>query len=71
MRSDSNKKTCLHLFLQCLYLSAFTFGGGSTIIALLQQRFVEKLKWIDKAEMLEMVTLAQSAPGPPQSTPPS
>ncbi len=63
MKPDTNKKTLLNLFLQCLYLSAFTFGGGSTIIALLQQRFVDKLKWIDRSEMLEMVTLAQSAPG--------
>ncbi len=63
MKLDMNKKTLLNLFLHCLYLSAFTFGGGSTIIALLQQRFVDKLKWIGRSEMLEMVTMAQSAPG--------
>ncbi len=63
MDRNRNKKTLFNLFLHCLYLSAFTFGGGSTIIALLQQRFVDKLHWIDRSEMLEMVTLAQSAPG--------
>lgn len=63
MNHDNNSKTLIQLFLQCLYLSAFTFGGGSTIIALLQERFVERLKWIDRTEMLDIVTLAQSAPG--------
>ncbi|MBR3240798.1 MAG: chromate transporter [Oscillospiraceae bacterium] len=63
MSNQEKPRTLFGLFLQCLYLSAFTFGGGSTIIALLQEHFVEKLKWIDRTEMLEMVTLAQSAPG--------
>ncbi len=63
MRYDRTARTPFNLFLHCLYLSAFTFGGGSAIIALLQKHFVEKLKWIDETEMLEMVTLAQSAPG--------
>ena len=63
MLYDRTARTPFNLFLHCLYLSAFTFGGGSAIIALLQKHFVEKLKWIDETEMLEMVTLAQSAPG--------
>ena len=32
------------LFFQCFLISLITFGGGSTIIALLQKKFVEKLK---------------------------
>ena len=51
------------LFFQCFLISLITFGGGSTIIALLQKKFVEKLKWIDESEMLEMVALAQTVPG--------
>ncbi len=63
MRHENSSKTLLALFCQCFILSMFTFGGGSTIIALLQKQFVEKLKWIDETEMLEMITLAQSSPG--------
>lgn len=63
MGNDKTVKTPFRLFLQFLYISAFTFGGGSAIIALIQKRFVEKLKWIGESEMLEMVTLAQSVPG--------
>ncbi|MBR0463373.1 MAG: chromate transporter [Clostridia bacterium] len=63
MSRERNAKTLLNLFLQCLRISAFTFGGGSAIIALFQQQFVEKLKWTDSTEMLEMITMAQSIPG--------
>lgn len=63
MIKEKESKTLLSLFLQCFSLSMVTFGGGSTIIALLQKRFVEKLRWLDESEVLEMVALAQSAPG--------
>ena len=53
----------MNLFRQCFFLSMFTFGGGSAIIAMIQKQFVEDLEWIDRGQMLEMVTLAQSVPG--------
>ena len=61
----ANKKHVLRqLFLSTLYLSAFTFGGGYVIITLMKQRFVDKLHWIEEDEMLDMVAIAQSSPGP-------
>lgn len=51
------------LFKETFILSAFTFGGGYVIIAMMKKRFVEELKWIDNNEMLDLVTIAQSAPG--------
>ncbi|WP_423364426.1 chromate transporter [Mycoplasma sp. P36-A1] len=51
------------LFKETFILSAFTFGGGYVIIAMMKKRFVEQLKWIDNDEMLDLVTIAQSAPG--------
>lgn len=45
-------------------LSAFTFGGGYVIVPLMQKRFVKELKWIDEDEMLDLVAIGQSAPGP-------
>ncbi len=54
----------LKIFLSTLYLSAFTFGGGYVIITLMKQKFVDELHWIDDDEMLDMVAIAQSSPGP-------
>ncbi len=52
------------LFLETLYLSAFTFGGGYVIVSLLKKKFVDDLHWITEEEMLDLVAIAQSAPGP-------
>ena len=58
------KKRLLYLFVQTFYLSAFTFGGGYVIISLLQRKFVNEYHWIEEEEMLDLVAIAQSAPGP-------
>ena len=52
------------LFLSTLKLSACTFGGGFVIVSLMRKKFVEELKWIEEQEMLDMVAIAQSSPGP-------
>lgn len=52
------------LFTSTFALSAFTVGGGYVIIPLMRKKFVEELKWIDEDEMLNMVAISQSAPGP-------
>lgn len=52
------------LFLSTFTLSAFTFGGGYVIVPLMQKRFVNELKWINEEEMLDLVAIAQSSPGP-------
>lgn len=52
------------LFKSTFLISAFTLGGGYVIVPLMQRKFVDDLKLIDKKEMLEMVAIAQSAPGP-------
>ena len=57
-------KRLFKIFISTLYLSAFTFGGGYVIVTLLKQKFVDELHWIDDEEMLDMVAIAQSSPGP-------
>ena len=52
------------LFLSTFTLSAFTFGGGYVIVPLMQKRFVKELEWITEEEMLDLVAIAQSSPGP-------
>ena len=58
-----NKKVLIKLFLSTLYLSAFTFGGGYVIVTLMKNKFVDECHWIEEKEMLDLVAIAQSAPG--------
>ena len=58
------KPSLRRLFLTNLYLSAFTFGGGYVIITLMKKEFVDRFHWIDEQEMLDLVAIAQSCPGP-------
>jgi chromate transporter len=51
------------LFTTTFSLSAFTFGGGFVIVPLMKKRFVDKLKWIEEEEMLNLIAIAQSSPG--------
>lgn len=57
-------KKYLNLFFTMLKIGLFTFGGGYAMIALLENEFVEKKKYIDKDEFLDMVAIAESTPGP-------
>lgn len=59
----SRAKLFWTLFTSTLTLSAFTFGGGYVIVPLMRKRFVEQLGWIDEQEMLDLIAIAQSAPG--------
>ena len=58
------KNKLVKLFFSTLYLSAFTFGGGYVIVSLMRKKFVDDYHWIDEDEMLDLVAIAQSAPGP-------
>ena len=59
-----NKKEVLFkLFISTLYLSAFTFGGGYVIVTLMKKKFVDEYGWIREDEMLDLIAIAQSAPG--------
>ena len=60
---EEKKKVLFHLFISTLYLSAFTFGGGYVIVSLLKKKFVDEYHWIENDEMLDLVAIAQSAPG--------
>ena len=57
-------KDYLSLFLTMLKIGLFTFGGGYAMIALLENEFVEKKKWIEKDEFLDIAAIAESTPGP-------
>lgn len=45
-------------------IGLFTFGGGYAMIHLLDNEFVEKKGWLDGEEFMNLVTIAESTPGP-------
>ena len=57
-------KEYLGLMLTMIKIGLFTFGGGYAMIALLENEFVSKKKWMDKDEFLDMAAIAESTPGP-------
>lgn len=61
---EKRKSIYRKLFSSTFYISAFTFGGGYVIIPLMKKKFVEGLKWIEEDEMLNLIAIAQSSPGP-------
>ncbi|MDC7246531.1 MAG: chromate transporter [Sphaerochaetaceae bacterium] len=65
MEQTKRKKNQLWiLFYSTLRLSAFTIGGGYVIVPLMRTLFVDNYGWIDKEEMLDIIAIAQSSPGP-------
>ncbi len=51
------------LFYTYLKIGTFTLGGGYAMLPLIQREVVDRKKWIDEEEFLNMIALAQAAPG--------
>ena len=54
----------LSLLLTFMKIGLFTFGGGYAMIPLIQRETVENKKWISDEDILEIVAIAESTPGP-------
>lgn len=52
------------LFFSFLKIGLFTFGGGYAMVPLIQQEVVTSKKWVEQGEFIDLLTLAQSVPGP-------
>ncbi|MHC1692724.1 MAG: chromate transporter [Sphaerochaetaceae bacterium] len=63
-KNISRKKLFWTLFRSTFTLSAFTFGGGYVIVPLMRKMFVDRYHWIEEQEMLDLIAIAQAAPGP-------
>lgn len=63
-RKKTDKKIIWSLFVTFFKIGAFTFGGGYAMIPLIQRETVEKNKWISEEDILEIVAIAESTPGP-------
>ena len=60
----SKLKMLLQVFLTFLRIGAFTFGGGYAMIPLIQRETVEKHGWVTDEDILEIIAIAESTPGP-------
>ncbi len=52
------------LFVIFFRIGAFTFGGGYAMIPLIQHETVETHHMIDESDILDIVAIAESTPGP-------
>lgn len=51
------------IFLTFAKIGAFTIGGGYAMLPLIQKDIVEKKRWINQTDFLDMVAISQSLPG--------
>ena len=52
------------IFAAFFKIGAFTFGGGYAMIPLIQHEVIHRRGWIEERNFLDLLTLAQTAPGP-------
>ena len=44
-------------------IGIFTLGGGYAMIPIIEEEVVNRHRWVDKEEMLDLIAIAQSCPG--------
>ena len=65
MKNVKNRgKDIWKLFAAFFRIGAFTFGGGYAMIPLIQKEAVEKNGWVTDDDILEIIAIAESTPGP-------
>ena len=57
-------KTAWQVFATFFKIGAFTFGGGYAMIPLIQRETVDNHKWVTEDDILEIIAIAESTPGP-------
>ncbi len=64
MERSGGGKELWKLFSTFFKIGAFTFGGGYAMIPLIQRETVETRKWITDEDILDIIAIAESTPGP-------
>ena len=54
----------IQIFWSFFKIGSFTVGGGYAMLPLFQREVVGRKAWVDETEFVELLALAQSAPGP-------
>ncbi len=53
----------LKIFTTFAKIGAFTIGGGYAMIPIIQKEVVDKNRWIEENDFLDILAISQSAPG--------
>ncbi len=61
--TDLSPRIYWQMFITFVRIGSFTIGGGYAMIPLIQREVVQVRKWIKPKEFIDMLALAQSAPG--------
>ncbi|MDD4922514.1 MAG: chromate transporter [Bacteroidales bacterium] len=60
---ESERANAWQIFSTFLKIGAFTIGGGYAMIPLIEREVVQNRQWINQEEFVELLALAQAAPG--------
>lgn len=63
MSNDNTQWTLAEAFGTFFKIGLFTIGGGYAMIPLIEKEIVEKRHWIERDEFLDLLAVAQAAPG--------
>ena len=64
MKKENPFKVLLTLFITFFKIGLMTFGGGYAMIPLIQKEVVEKKRWMNENEILDIIAISESTPGP-------
>lgn len=57
----------MNIYLELFYIfskiGAFTIGGGYAMVPLIEEEIVKRRKWIAQEDFIDLLAIAQSAPG--------
>lgn len=59
-----NKRNKLWELFSTTFLISASTSGGYAIVSMMQDKFVNKYHWLQENEMLDLLAIAQSTPGP-------
>lgn len=63
--NDKNRGLLFYgeMFFVFFRIGLFTFGGGYAMLPLIEKTIIEKKKWIQEQDLLDILSVAQSMPG--------
>ena len=61
--TESDRTNIWQIFLTFFKIGGFTIGGGYAMVPLIEREVVQNRKWINQEEFVELLALAQAAPG--------
>lgn len=61
---ENKLKLCFQLLLSFMKIGVVTFGGGYAMIPIIENETSKNRKWISQEDLLEVVAISESTPGP-------